>query len=475
MYNNKICRFYILLIAIILISFSSCHSYKNLGDAPQAETNGLIRDSAQKNGDTTTIADIPWKEYFTDQKLQALISEGLNKNYDMQIAMSRITQSEVTLSMARAAFQPTLGAGASIDHTRHSSGNEGTKVLGYYTNVNYLGFSASWEADLWGKLSNQSKAKYASYLSSVEYKNLIQTNIISNIAKAYYNLLALDEQLKITKETIILLEKNVQTMSQLKEAGQQNAAAVEQSNALLYSTQLSIPQIESQIHIQENTICVLIGRMPGSIDRDSIRRQTVSEKLDYGVPAQLLAKRPDVKQAELSFRSAYALTKAAKANLYPSLTIGSSTSPTSIGLAGGKLSTFFKPENIAAEIVAGIAQPIFYKKQLSGNLKIAQAQQDDALLTFKNTILTAGQEVSNILFSYKASLSKNDLRNKQISSLNNAVDYTQDLLLAGEANYTEVLNAQQSLLSAQLNQINDKLEQLTYGVNLYKALGGGTK
>jgi len=215
--------------------------------------------------------------------------------------------------------------------------------------------------------------------------------------------------------------------------------------------------------------------MPGSIDRDSIRRQTVSEKLDYGVPAQLLAKRPDVKQAELSFRSAYALTKAAKANLYPSLTIGSSTSPTSIGLAGGKLSTFFKPENIAAEIVAGIAQPIFYKKQLSGNLKIAQAQQDDALLTFKNTILTAGQEVSNILFSYKASLSKNDLRNKQISSLNNAVDYTQDLLLAGEANYTEVLNAQQSLLSAQLNQINDKLEQLTYGVNLYKALGGGTK
>ena len=475
MYNNKICRFYILLIAIILVSFSSCHSYKNLADAPQAETNGLIRDSTQKNGDTTTIADIPWKDYFTDQKLQALITEGLNKNYDMQIAMSRITQSDVNLSMARAAFQPTLGAGASIDHTRRSSGNDGTKVLGYYTNVNYLGFSASWEADLWGKLSNQSKAKYASYLSSVEYKNLIQTNIISNIAKAYYNLLALDEQLKITKETIILLGKSVQTMAQLKEAGQQNAAAVEQSNALLYSTQLSIPQIESQIRIQENTICVLIGRIPGAIDRDSIRRQTVSEKLDYGVPAQLLAKRPDVKQAELSFRSAYALTKAAKANLYPSLTIGSSTSPTSIGLAGGKLSTFFKPENIAAEIVAGIAQPIFYKKQLRGNLKIAQAQQDDALLTFKNTVLTAGQEVSNILFSYKASLSKNELRNKQISSLNNAVDYTQDLLLAGEANYTEVLNAQQSLLSAQLNQINDKLEQLTYGVNLYKALGGGTK
>jgi NodT family efflux transporter outer membrane factor (OMF) lipoprotein len=474
MHNNKTSRINILLIAIIFIGATSCHTYKNLVDAPQADTAGLVRDSAENKGDTTTIANIPWKEYFTDAKLQALITEGLDKNYNMQIALSRISQAEVNLSMARGAFLPAVNAGAAFNNTLLSSGADGTKVLGYSTKMFSLGFTASWEADLWGKLSNQSKSKYASYLSSIEYKNLVQTNLVSNIAIAYYNLMALDKQLKITKETIVLLEKSAQTMAQLKEAGQQNAAAVEQSNALLYSTQLSVFQLESLISKQENAICILLGRVPGSIDRDSIGNQTVSKKLAYGVPAQFLAKRPDVKQAEYSFRSAYAITNIAKANFYPSFTIGSAYNPLSLGVAGS-LSSIFKPENIAADIVAGLSQPIFNRKQLKGNLKIAQAQQEEALMTFKYTVLTAGQEVSDILFSYKSSINKNELRSKQIESLTNAESYTQDLLMAGEANYTEVLSAQQSLLSAQLNQVNDKLEQLNYSVSLYKALGGGTK
>jgi outer membrane protein, multidrug efflux system len=471
MHNNRISRSFILLSAIIAIGFSSCNSYKNLVAPPKVDTQGIVRDGEDNKGDTTTIANIPWKDYFTDTKLQVLITEGLGKNIDLQIAMTRIKQTEASLSIARAAFYPTVSASAQIDHTRFSSGADGTKVLGYYSNVNMLGFSASWEADLWGKLSNQSKAKYANYLNSFEYRNLVQTTLISNIAKAYYSLLALDEQLKISKETVVLLEKSTQTISDLKEAGQQNAAAVEQSKALLYSTQLSIPQLESQIRKQENAICFLLGRNPGSIDRDSISKQTVSNRLDYGVPLQMLAKRPDVKQAELSFCSAYALTNVAKANFYPSFMVSSAT----LGLASGGFSDLFKPEKIAAEIVGGLTQPIFNKRQIRSNLKIAQAQQEEALLTFKNTVFSAGQEVSDILYSYKASLSKNEFRNKQITSLTLAVDYTQDLLKAGEANYTEVLSAQQNLLSAQLNKVADKLEQLTYSVSLYKALGGGTK
>jgi outer membrane protein, multidrug efflux system len=476
MYNHKTGRSLILLITIItIVSSTSCRSYKNLPDAPKVETQGIVRDSAGSNADTTTIANIPWKEYFADPKLQALIAEGLNKNFDMQITMSRISQAEANLSMARGALLPSVAVGVSVDPTFYSSGSNGTKVLGYSSNVTSFGFSAAWEIDLWGKLNNQSKAQYASYLSTYEYRNLVQTTLISNIAKAYYNLMALDEQLKITNETVILLQKSSETMAQLKEAGQQNAAALEQSNALLYGTQLSIPQLESLIRIQENAISALLGRNPGTIDRDSIGSQTVSEKLAYGVPAQLLAKRPDVRQAELSFRSAYALTDVAKANFYPSLTIGSTYSPVSLGVAAGGFSNLFKPENIAAEIIAGISQPLFYKKQLKGNLKIAQAQQEQALLTFQSTVLAAGQEVSDILFSYHSSLSKNDYRDKQVKSLTNAVDFTQELLKAGEATYTEVLSAQQNLLSAQLNQVNDKLEQLTYSVSLYKALGGGTR
>lgn len=462
----------ILLIITLSVGLASCHTNKKF-ISPEIDTKGLIRDEDENKVDTTTLADIPWQDYFTDSQLQALITEGLNNNFSLLIAYSRIKQAEANLSMARAAHLPTVSVAAQTDNTFLSSGNEGTKVLGYdYAgNTTTLGFAASWEINLWGKLRSQTKAKYASFLNSYEYRNLIQTTLIANIAKGYYNLLALDEQLRITKETVVLLQASAETMLALKEAGLQNGAAVEQSNALLYGTQLSIPVLESQIRQQENAISVLIGRKPGNVDRTSINDQTVPDRLNCGVPIQLVAKRPDVRQAELSFRSAFELTNAAQASLYPTFTISSA----SIGFAAGSLSEFFKPASIVANITAGISQPIFYKKQLRGNLKIAQAQQEEALLNFKSTVFTAGQEVSDILFGYQTSLNKNDLREKQVMSINTAVDFTQELLKAGEANYTEVLTAQQSLLSAQLSQVNDRLEQLAYSVSLYKALGGGTK
>lgn len=470
MHNYIKGRYYLLLIAIFAVGLPSCRSYKNLPEAPQTETQGLIRDSIV-NTDTTTIANISWKEYFTDGKLQALIAEALSNNLDLQIAMQRIRQSEATFSMSRGALLPSVSAGLQETHQRTSSKGGETDVLGYYTNMLSLGFTASWEIDLWGKLNNQSKARYANLLNSYEYRNLVQTTLISNLAKAYYNLLALDEQLKITRKTIGLLEKSTQTIAELKEAGQQNAAAVEQSNALLYNTQILVPQLESQIRRQEDAISVLLGRIPGGVDRDSISHQVISEHLAYGVPAQMLAKRSDVRQAELSFRAAYALTDAAKANFYPSLTLTTAN----VGLAAGGFTDLFKPESVAAQLIGGLTQPIFNKKQVRGNYKIAQAQKEEALLSFKSVVLMAGQEVSDILYGYSSSLRKNEYREKQITSLTNAVDYTQELLTAGEANYTEVLNAQQSLLNAQLSRVNDKLEQLTYSVSLYKALGGGTK
>jgi multidrug efflux system outer membrane protein len=471
MYSTKYKRrkLGILIIVLVAAALTSCQSFNHLGVLPHADTDSIFRDVVS-NSDTTTIADIPWREYFTDQKLQALIAEGLEQNVDMQIALTRIKQAEANLSMARGNRLPGVSVGFQIDHTRTSSGENGRDILGYTSNQNSLGFLASWEVDLWGKLASKSRAQYANYLNSFEYKSLVQTELIANIANKYYNLQALDRQLQITKETIVLLQENAETMAALKEAGQQNAAAVEQSNALLYSTQLSVPALESQIREQENTICLLLGRKPGQIERTSIGEQTVNTNLRIGVPVQLLSRRPDVKQTELNVLSTYATTDAARASFYPSLTITSA----SFGLAAGYFSDFFKPENIAANIVAGLTQPIFNRRQLKGNLKIAEAQQEEALLNFRNIVLLAGQEVSDILYGYESSLKKNEFREKQIISLSNAVDYSKDLLIAGEAIYTEVLSAQQDLLSAQLNQVNDKLEQLTYGVNLYKVLGGGT-
>ena len=467
----KLKKLRIPLIALIVISLTSCQSYRQLSAPPETDIDGIVRD-VTNDGDTTTIADIPWKEYFTDPKLQSLIAEGLEQNIDLQVAIARIKQAEANLSMARGNRLPDVSVEFQIDQTRTSSGENGQDILGYTSSSsqNSLGVFASWEIDLWGKLASESRAEYANYLNSNEYKNLVQTEVIANITNAYYNLLALDKQLQITKETIISLQKSAETMSMLKEAGEQNAAAVEQSNALLYSTQLSIPPLESQIREQENAICLLLDRKPGKIERSSIESQTVNTNLEIGVPAQLLSRRPDVKQAELDVLAAYATTDAARAGFYPSLTISSA----SFGLSDGNFSGFFKPENLAANIIAGLTQPILNKKQLKGNLKLAEAQQEEALLTFSNTVLSAGQEVSDILYGYESSLKKNDFRKRQIISLTNAVEYTQELLIAGEANYTEVLSAQQDLLSAQLSQVDDKLEQLEYGVNLYKALGGGT-
>lgn len=457
----------ILLGFVALIGLPSCQ-VTNRYKSPEVDTNNLFGEMTL--ADTTSIADIQWREYFNDSYLVALIDEGIEKNYDLKIAYTRIQQAEANLSMAKAGYFPDVSLVGQVDHSRSSNGSNGKDILGYHSTNYSLGVSTSWELDIWGKLNRQSKAKYAQYLSSHAYKNLIQTSLVANIATSYYSLLALDEKLAITEETVKLLAENVETMEALKKAGVQNGAAVEQSKALLYSTQSSIPDLESQIWQMENSISVLLGRKPGGISRSSIYDQKYPNQLEYGVPTQMLAKRPDVQQAELSFRSAFELTNAAQASFYPTINLSTG----SIGYrTTNTLSNFFKPENIFASIIGGLTQPIFAKKQLTGNLKIAKAQQQEALLTFEQTVLQAGQEVTDILLSYEFSLKKNEIRDMQIESCEKSSYFTQELLKAGDANYTEVLTAKQNLLSAQLNQVNDKLEQLQCSVNLYKALGGG--
>ncbi|MDU1890969.1 MAG: efflux transporter outer membrane subunit [Dysgonomonas sp.] len=464
--KNKYIKGIVLLGLTASMGLTSCQ-VTNRYKSPEVNTDSLFRD--RPSTDTVTIADMTWCEYFKDPVLQELIEEGLQNNFDLQIAVTRIQQAEANLGMAKAAYFPDVSLVGQAEHSRSSNGVDGKDVLGYHSTTYTLGVSTSWELDVWGKLNRQSKAKYAQFLNSHAYHNLIKTSLVANIATSYYSLLALDEQLKITKETVILLEESTTTMQALMEAGMLNGASVEQSKSLLYSTRVTIPDLESQIRQMENSISTLLGRKPGHVVRATISDQMIVSRLAYGVPAQLLAKRPDVQQAELGFRSAFELTHAARAAFYPSITLTSGM----IGYGANSLSNFFKPENIFASIIGGLTQPIFAKKQLTGNLKIAKAQQQEALLTFEKTVLSAGEEVSNILYNYESSISKNEIRESQISSLNKAVDFTQELLKAGEANYTEVLTAEQNLLQAQLGQVSDKLEQLQCSVDLYKALGGG--
>ncbi|MDR1729794.1 MAG: efflux transporter outer membrane subunit [Prevotellaceae bacterium] len=453
---------------ITIAIFPSCLTKKY--HAPQVDAEGLFRD--ENPTDTNTIADISWDNYFSDTILVQLIEEGLSNNFDLQIAYTSITQAEASLRMAQRAYFPNVSLAGSVNYLSNSIGDKGKKVFGYNSAQYSLGVTASWEADIWGKIRRQSKAQYAQFLYSQAYFDLIKTSLIANIATSYYSLLALDEQLKITFETINSLKESTETMQALMEAGMLTGASVEQSKALYYATQVTIPDLESQIRQMENSLCVLLGRKPQSISRSSLDEQQVDTLLHYGVPVQMLARRPDVWESELSFRSAFELTQAAKAAFYPSITLNTGSIA---GLLSTTLSSFFTPENIFANVLGGITQPLFAQGKLRGNLKIAEAEQESALLNFRKTVLSASQEVSDILFGFESSLSKNSIRQKQIEALNTSVYFTQELLKAGEANYTEVLTAQQNLLSAQLSQVSDKLEQLQYSVNLYRALGGGVE
>ncbi|MFR9166567.1 MAG: efflux transporter outer membrane subunit [Dysgonomonas sp.] len=467
--NRKYIKGTILLGVTLSIGFTSCQVV-NKYKAPEIDSENLYR--GENPTDTTTIANIPWREYFKDPLLQAMIDEGLNNNFDMRVAAERIKQAEAALFQSRAAYFPDVAIAGQVSQSRGSATGRGqsSNVLGPHNEQYSLGIAASWELDVWGKLNRQQRSKYADMLNSYAGRNLIQTSLISNIANSYYSLLALDEQLRVTLESIELMQESVTTMEALRDAGMQNSAAVEQMKASLYQAQATVPDLESNVRQLENGICVMLGRKPSPVLRSTLNEQSVPTELAHGVPFQMLAKRPDVRQAELSFRSAFELTNAAQASFYPSITLSTGSM---IGYGAASLSGFFRPENIFANIIGGITQPLFARGQLITQLKVAKAEQQAALLNFEKSVLSAGQEVSNIMYTFESSIKKNDVRAKQVESLTKAVSYTKELLNAGEANYLEVITAEQNLLQAQLNQVSDKLQQLQATSDLYRALGGG--
>lgn len=459
----------------ILIGLSSCQVV-NKYKTPEIDSQNLYRDVTTE--DSTTIADIPWREFFTDSYLQAYIDEALENNHDMLALIQRVKQSEAALGMARAAYFPQVSLTGQVNQTRLSAADPLTGTpkdrnsLAYHTESYQLGLVASWELDVWGKLNRQKRSKYAQMLNSYAGKNLMQTTLIANIANSYYSLLSLDEQLRVTNEMIRLMEKTLVMTEALMDAGLTNGAAVEQLKASIASTKTTIPDLETSIRQLENSFSTLLGRKPGSIERTKLENQSVPKAMNYGVPMQMLSRRPDVQQAEMEFRSAFELTNVARASFYPSITLSSAM----LGYSTTNgLSQFFKPENLFASIAGGLTQPLFARKQLITQYKTAKYEEKATLISFEKAVLAAGQEVSDIIVEYENALKKDYNRTVQVNSLTKAVSYTTDLFSAGESNYLEVITAQQDLLQAQLSQVSDKLQQLQAATNLYRALGGGVE
>lgn len=454
---------YLSFVALLVIGLASCKVTKTY-QSPDVQTDGLFRDT--NTADTTTIASLPWKEVFTDTILQQLIAQGISQNLDLQIAYTRIRQAQAYYEQSRAAFLPNLNANAGVTKSRLSD----AQGFGMRTDVTQyqLGISTAWEADIWGRLSSSRRANLASLLQTEAGARAIQTGIVSGIANLYYTLLALDQQLAITEQTVRNWDTTVNTMRALKVAARVTEAAVVQSEAQRYAAEVTIPDLKQNIREAENALSILLGVPPAAINRGRIEDQATVAVLQTGVPAQLLANRPDVQQAELAYRSAFELTNVARTAFYPSLTISGSA-----GLASLSLSNIFDPSAIGASIGAGLTQPIFNRRLNKTNLLVAQQQQQAALFDFKNTLLVAGQEVSDAISLHATALDKMNVRTLQLTALERSVEYTQELLRNGFGNYIEVIAARQSLLNAELGRTNDRLQQLQATVSLYRALGGG--
>ncbi|WP_131537723.1 efflux transporter outer membrane subunit [Pedobacter nototheniae] len=458
-----------LLIGFTILTLSACVTQKY--NRPQVKSENLYRD--QNTTDTATIANLQWKSLFSDTTLQSLIQQGIDENLDLKQAIERIKIAEATLQQSRAALLPSLQGDLSVTDAKQSKA-----ALNFPAGVNIdletqtykAQLSTSWEADIWGKLSSAKRGAYATLLQSDAAKRAVQTQLIANIANNYYSLLALDKQLAITEQTIKIRQTDVETMKALKEGAIVNGAAVVQSEANLYAAQVTLPDLKRSIKETENALSILLARGPGSINRTSLDQQVPFTNLQTGVSAQLLQNRPDVIAAELGFRAAFENTNVAKTYFYPALTLTASG-----GLSSLQLKDFFS-NSVFYNLVGGLTQPIFAKGQNKARLKTAQAQQQQAFYTFQQTLLTGGQEVSNALYAYQTADEKEVTRTKQVASLTKAVDFTKELLrYSSSTNYTDVLTSEQSLLTAQLSSINDRLQKLQSIVNLYRALGGGWK
>lgn len=427
----------------------------------------------QTSSDTASMAALPWQQLFADEALRGLIQKGLEQNYDLKIAVTRMNSASANLQQSKLALLPTVSATAQMTHSKPSTANaraNGVNVTSIPSNDIYALFgSASWELDVWGKLRSSKRAYVAAYLQSDAYKRAVQTQLVAQIATNYYQLLAYDEQLRIVEETIKIREKAIETAKVLKANGVLNKADLANSEANLYAAQLQIPVIKQSRRELENALSTLLAMPSDSIVRGNFAAQQIGVELKTGVSAQLLANRPDVQQAEHGFRNAFELTNMARTYFYPSLTI----SATAGWNMANTVQDFFK-NTFYGNIIGGLTQPIFNQGLNKQRLRKAQATQQEMLFTFEKTVLTAGQEVSNALYSYQMAIEKEKTRKTQIESLQKAADFTKELLkYSSNTNYTDVLTAEQNLLTAQLNGVSDKLQQLQASVELYRALGGG--
>jgi NodT family efflux transporter outer membrane factor (OMF) lipoprotein len=327
---------------------------------------------------------------------------------------------------------------------------------------------AKWQADIFGGLRNAKRRAQAALEQSEAYRQAVQTQLVATIAESYYTLLMLDEQLSISTRTMNTWDESIRTLEALKRAGKTNEAAVLQAKANKLGVEANILTLEKEILAIENSLCALVGIVPMHITRSTLADQELPQTLSAGVPAELLSRRPDVRQAELALAQALYSVNSARASFYPNVTLSGT-----LGWTTGNGNIVLDPGSLITNLIAGLTQPVFGRGVNKARLQAAQAQYEQAGYMFRQSLLDAGVEVNNALTMWQTAKKRVELGKKQIVSLQAAVWNTQLLMKHGNADYLEVLTAQKNLLQAELTEASDRLDEIKSVINLYRALGGG--
>ena len=448
----------IFLLALPLLT-SSCGIYNQYKPTEEVAPDLFGENVAVT--DTLSLGNVDWREMFTDPILQRHIDSALVRNTDLQTAYLRVQEAEASLMSARLAYIPSFSL--SPQATLGTGGDLQNATMTYS-----LPLTASWEIDIFGKLTNQKRAAKAAYYQSQEYAQAIRTQIIASVANTYYTLLMLDAQYAITQETEKTWRESVEATRALKEAGYMNEAALAQTEATYYSIYTSMLDLKEQINQAENAMSLLLFETPQAIERGSLYDQNFTEEFSVGIPLQMLSNRPDVRSAEQALAQAFYMTNAARSAFYPSITLSGS-----IGWTNSIAGAIVNPMQAIASAVGSITEPLFNRRMNVAQLRIAKAQQEEARLAFQQTLLNAGSEVNDALMQYQTAHQKAEYYVKQIDALSIAAESTRLLMEHGSTNYLEVLTAQQSLLTAQLTQVANRFSEIQILISLYQALGGG--
>lgn len=463
----------IMIFATVALLMSSCGLY-NKYERPDVNTTGLIRDVVSDvdtlvvaSQDTASFGNLPWRSVFTDPQLQALIEQGLQKNANLLNAALTVQMYEAMLKAAKLAFLPAInfgGTNANAMGTIQTIYTDPSQTSKTYS----LPMTASWTLDLFGNILSQKRSTQMKLLGYKDYQMAVRAQVISGIANSYYTLLMLDEQLRIVTEMSGMAKETWEMMKLQYQLGRMRSTSVQSAEAAYLSTQTQANDFKRQIRATENALCLLIGQAGQQISRSTLAEQSLPSEFSTGVGMALLKNRPDVHNAEMQLAACFHDVQTARSKFYPSISVGFTGA---FGNSGGSLN----PGKWLTNLFGNLTQPIFNRGALTANLKVSKLQYEQAFNNWQNSILSAGNEVSNALVSYNGYDANSKLEEQRIAVLTKNVEDTRALYKSSGSTYLEVLTAQTQLLNAQLSKAADDFSKMQSVVSLYTSLGGGGK